>query len=392
MLPIQLDYQATTPCAPEAMEAMMPYWSTLWANPSSRQHGAGLKSSAAVQLARERLGACLGVAPERLIFTSGATEANNLALLGHARAMARQRGTPGHLVTLRTEHHSVLNPMRQLRREGFRLTEITPEPTGLVDPDQFSAAVEADTLLVSVMAANNEIGVLQPLQKLAAICRQRGVTLHSDAAQAFGHCPLNPDQIGIDLLSLSAHKLYGPKGIGALLIREDLQIDPLHWGGLQERGLRPGSLPVPLIIGFARAAELAIADLNERGARLFKLREYLWQGLQERIPGLVLNGCLEQRLSHNLNFSIPGVRGAALHRALRRQIYCGSGSACSQGRPSHVLLILGRTPAEAEASLRLSLGRQTEIAEIEAAIDVISEAVAKLRNLHRNEISNDSRQ
>ncbi|GCE64946.1 cysteine desulfurase [cyanobiont of Ornithocercus magnificus] len=379
MLPIQLDYQATTPCAPEAVEAMLPYWGKLWGNPSSRQHGAGLESSAAVQIARERLAACLNVAPERLIFTSGATEANNLALLGHARAIARQRGTPGHMITLSTEHHSVLNPLRQLQREGFRITEMTPEPTGLINPEQFSAAFEVDTLLASIMVANNEIGVLQPLQKLAAVCQERGVALHSDAAQAFGHCPLDPDGTGIDLLSLSAHKLYGPKGIGALLIREGLEIDPLQWGGGQEQGIRPGTLPVPLVIGFARAAELAMADLAERSARLSKLRELLWQGLQERLSGLALNGCLEHRLPHNLNFSIYGVRGTALHRLLRRQIYCGSGSACSQGKTSHVLLALGRSPAEAEASLRLSLGRQTEIADIETTVEIIGEAVKKLR-------------
>ena len=253
--PLLLDFQATTPCAESVVEAMAPYWSDAWGNPSSRQHRLGLHASAAVNLARRQLAENLGVAAERLVFTSGATEANNLALLGHARHWGS-----GHLISVATEHHAVLDPLAQLQREGFAITLLQPGADGLIDPAQLQAAITPDTRLVSVMAANNEIGVLQPLAELGAICRRHGITFHSDAAQAFGHMPLQPDQLGLDLVSLSAHKLYGPKGIGALVMREGLALQPLQWGGGQEAGLRAGTLPTALIVGFATAAQLAMAD------------------------------------------------------------------------------------------------------------------------------------
>ena len=369
--PLLLDFQATTPCAREVVDAMAPYWSEAWGNPSSRQHRLGLHASAAVNLARRQLADSLGLAPERIVFTSGATEANNLALLGHARHWGS-----GHVISVSTEHHAVLDPLAQLKREGFRVTLLQPEADGLIDPARLREAITGDTRLVSVMTANNEIGVLQPMAELAAICRTAGVTLHSDAAQAYGHIPFQPDQLGLDLVSLSAHKLYGPKGIGALVVREGIELEPLQWGGGQEAGLRAGTLPTALIVGFAAAAELAMADLPQRQQRQKQLRDLLWTDLHRRIPDLQRNGAEQPRLSHNLNVTVPGVNGARLHRALRPHLACSSGSACSNGEPSHVLQALGRSRSESEASLRLSLGRTTTREDIHQAVNAISDAVA----------------
>ena len=365
--------------ADEVLEAMQPFWQEQWGNPSNRQHRLGLTAAAAVSLARDELANHLKVAPERVIFTSGATEANNLALIGHARAKASERGSPGHLVTLSTEHHAVLDPLRHLKHEGFSLTELTPHPDGLIHPEQLEHALREDTFLVSVMAANNEIGVLQPIEELAALCRQRGIPFHCDAAQAFGKVRFDPNAIGLDACSLSSHKIYGPKGIGALIKHPDLSIEPLQWGGGQEQGLRSGTLAVPLIVGFAKAAELALQDLELEYKRLKGLRDLLWQGLNIQIDDLVLNGSIKQRLPHNLNITIPGIKGSHLHRALRPLISCSSGSACSNGAPSHVLMALGRSSAEAEASLRLSLGRNSCKAQIDKAIKAIVSVVNRLR-------------
>ena len=372
--PLLLDFQATTPCAREVVEAMAPYWSEAWGNPSSRQHRLGLHASAAVNLARRQLAGSLGLAPERIVFTSGATEANNLALLGHARHWGS-----GHVISVSTEHHAVLDPLAQLKREGFRVTLLQPGADGLIDPARLREAITDDTRLVSVMTANNEIGVLQPMAELAAICRTEGITFHSDAAQAFGHIPFQPDELGLDLVSLSAHKLYGPKGIGALVVQKGIELEPLQWGGGQESGLRAGTLPTALIVGFATAAELAMADLPQRQQRQKQLRDLLWADLQKRIPDLQRNGAEQPRLSHNLNVTVPGVNGTRLHRALRPHLACSSGSACSNGEPSHVLQALGLSRKEAEASLRLSLGRSTTSADVHTAVSCIGDAVDDLR-------------
>ena len=373
--PLAFDFQATTPCAPEVVEAMAPYWSELWGNPSSRQHRLGLTAAAAVNLARRQIADSLAVAPERLIFTSGATEANNLAVLG----LARRRGQ-GHVISVSTEHHAVLDPLAQLEREGFRVTLLNPGTDGLINPAQVEQAIATDTILVSVMAANNEIGVLQPLEAIAEVCRHHGIAIHSDAAQAFGHIPLQPDALGLDLVSLSAHKLYGPKGVGALVVRDGITLEPLQWGGGQEAGLRAGTLPTALIVGFATAARTALQDRVQRNHRLQTLRDQLWEGLQRRIPGVLLNGAIEPRLPHNLNIFIPGITGSRLHRALRPHLACSSGSACSSGAPSHVLQAIGRSRAEAEASLRLSLGRTTTDDEIQLAVERIAAAVCATRS------------
>ena len=372
---IYLDHQATTPCHPSVIEAMEPWWREQWGNPSSRQHRLGLTAAAAISSARERLAGSLGIRAEELIFTSGATEANNLALLGHARARALTDGAPGHLISVASEHHAVLDPLLQLKEEGFRITLLPPQGNGLIEVEQLEEAIQPDTQLLSVMVANNEIGMIQPIPELSAVCDSRGITMHTDAAQAYGHLPLHAEELGCALISLSAHKFNGPKGIGALVVRAGTQLQPLQWGGGQEQGLRAGTLPVPLIMGMAAAAELSMNDLEERQVRLQTLRDQLWQGLKDRNPTITLNGALQPRLAHNLNITVPAISGSRLQRALRPQLACSSGSACSRGEPSHVLQSIGRNRFEAESSLRLSLGRDTTTTDIDGAIEVITNAI-----------------
>ena len=386
-----LDHQATTPCDPAVVAAMAPWWTEQFANPASRLHRPGLLAAAAVDQARSQilgqLGLTAGAPPEnprghqgdaQLIFTSGATEANNLALKGLAEAELAAGGSRRQLVTLATEHRAVLDPLRYLARHGFRLSELPVGSDGLVDLDQLAAALGPDTLVVSVMAANNEIGVLQPLAAIGALCRQRGIPFHCDGAQALGHLDLKPAELGIDLLSLSAHKFYGPKGIGALAISRPLALAPQLHGGGQQGGLRAGTLPVPLIVGLAAALNLAQADRLEREQRLGALRDQLWQGL-EALGGIRRNGAAAPRLAHNLNICVEGVEGGALHRALRRQLAVSGGSACSSGEPSHVLAALGLSRLEAAASIRFGLGRSTTTAEIGQAIGALAEAISQLR-------------
>ena len=377
--PLSFDYQSSTPCLPEVLEAMSPYWEEYWGNASSRQNRVGIYSAAAVSLAREQIASYLKIKPSRVIFTSGATEANNLALLGHSRYKSFLKGKPGHLITMTTEHHSVLDPMRQLQNEGFRLTELRPDAEGFLSCDLLRESFEKDTFMVSVMLANNEIGVIQPINEISSLCRECGVIFHCDAVQGFGYLPLDLNQTHIDFASICAHKLYGPKGIGALVINEDVAITPLQWGGGQENGLRPGTLPVPLIVGFAKAVEIAYQELNTRNQNLRTLRNKLLNGLRNAIPDLKINGSMDQRLPHNLNISIPGVNGNRLHRQLKPFLSCSSGSACNNGEPSHVLLEIGRNLQETQASLRLSLGRDTKSEDIENAIKVIAKTTGSLR-------------
>ena len=377
--PIFLDYQSTTPCDPEVLRAMDPYWSLFCGNPSGRQNKESSYASAAVSIARESLALTLEVSPERIIFTSGATEANNLALLGHARAHALDNGFRGHIITASTEHNAVLDPIKQLQKEGFRVTLIRPYENGILTSKSLISAIEKDTFLVSIMMANNEIGVIQPVSELAKICKERGIIFHSDAAQSFGNIPIAVDSFGIDLLTISGHKIYGPKGIGALIIRNDVPIIPLFWGGGQENGFRAGTLPVPLVVGLAKAAEIAFKDIHNRTSRFLELRNKIWYELKSKIPDLIINGSLDNRLANNLNFSVPGVIGSRLHRSLRPLISCSSGSACSNGEPSHVLQSIGRSRKESESSLRLSIGRNTTDIEVEKAIEIIASSIISLK-------------
>ena len=374
-----LDHNATTPCDPAVVEAMAPYWSGQFANPSQRGHRPGLAAAVAVDQARQMVADGLGVVPSRVIFTSGATEANNLAIKG----LCEQRLAHGrHLVTVATEHGAVLEPCRYLERLGFGLTVLPVQPDGRLALNTLAAALRPDTVLVSVMAANNEIGVLQDVEAIAALCRQRGIAYHCDAAQACGHVPLDPAGWGVDLLSLSGHKFYGPKGVGALVVRPGVALAPQLHGGGQEGGYRSGSLSTPLVVGLAKALTLALQDQQERGQRLRNLRERLWLGLKglECPPRVELlrNGCPAPSLPHTLNVTVRGVDGARLHGQLRRRVALSSGSSCSSatGKPSHVLRALGRTSAEAAASLRFGLGRGTTVADIDQALAAVQEALA----------------
>jgi len=381
---IYLDHQATTPCDPAVVEAMAPWWSEQFANPASRSHRPGLLAAAAVEQARNQIAAALGVQAEAVVFTSGATEANNLALKGLAETELEVGGQRRHLISLVTEHHAVLDPLRYLSRHGFELTLLPVTREGLVDLEQLQAALRPDTLLVSVMAANNEIGVLQPIEAIAQLCGQRGIRFHCDAAQAVGHLPLQPADLGIDLLSFSGHKLYGPKGIGALVVAPGVRLAPqLHGGG---QGLRPGTLPVPLIVGLAKALELALIDLETHSQRLGGLRDQLWRRL-EALGGVHRNGAASPRLTHNLNVWIEGVEGSALQRQLRQQLAISSGSACSAGEPSHVLQALGLSRQQAAAAIRFGLGRSTTLADISSAAAIVQGTVQELRRGLGNDAS-----
>ena len=378
-----LDHHATTPCDPAVVAAMAPWWSEHCANPANRLYRPALEAAAAVERARGQLARVLGSSAETVIFTSGATEANNLALKGVCEAALAAGNPRRRLVSLVSEHRAVLDPLAYLGRHGFPVSLVPIQPDGLVDLAQLEAALGDDVLLLSVMAANNEIGVLQPLAAIAALCRQRGVLLHVDAAQAAGHIPLAIDELGIDLLSLSGHKFYGPKGVGALLVRPGLQLATQLHGGSQQDGRRAGTLPVPLVVGLGEALLRAEADREERAGRLGGLRDQLWEGLRDlggiELNGVELNGAGAPRLAHNLNVTVQGVDGTRLHRLLRQRLAVSSGSACSQGSPSHVLAALGRSRQQAAASIRFGLGRGSSDAEITLAIETVAAAVRELR-------------
>lgn len=379
--PIYLDHHATTPCDPRVVEAMLPYFGVRFGNASSATHRYGWEAEAAVEDARERLARAIGASdPREIVFTSGTTESDNLAVQGIARA-GRRRGD--HLVISAIEHPAVLDTCEALEREGFTVTRLAVDERGLVDPAELAAVLSERTLLVSVMAANSEIGTLQPLAELAAHCRERGVLFHSDAAQAVGRVPFDVDTTGVDLASFCAHKLYGPKGVGALYIRERrprIRLEPLLHGGGHERGRRSGTVPVPLVVGFARAVELCLEDLEQEAARQQALRERLWEGLRGGAGEVRLNGDPERRLPGNLNVCFPGLEADALIAALK-DVALSSGSACASasGETSHVLRALGLSVADARASLRFGLGRGTTPDEIDRVVARVCEEVAALR-------------
>lgn len=348
--PIYLDNHATTPVDPQVLEAMLPYFTEQFGNPASAGHVYGWEAVAAVERSREMIASSIGAEPEEIVFTSGATEANNLAIKGVAEAYF-DKGR--HIVTVQTEHRAVLDPCAYLETLGFEVTHLPVQANGLLDLSLLEKALRQDTVLVSVMAANNEIGVLQPVAEIGTLCHDRGVLFHCDAAQAIAKIPLNVQTQNIDLLSLTAHKIYGPKGIGALYVRRKnprVNLAPQLHGGGQERGRRSGTLYTPQIVGFGKAVEIGLAQMDEENAKIKLLRDRLWQQLQP-LEGIYLNGDLDQRLLHNLNISIENIDGTALLLALRNTVALSAGSACSSGKPSHVLTALGRSPAQDRKSV-----------------------------------------
>ena len=378
--PIYLDSHATTPCDPRVVEAMTPFWGEEFGNPATRTHAYGWAAEQALETAREEVADAIGARSREIVFTSGATEANNLVLFGIARA-GRARGN--HIVVCRTEHKSVLDPCRALAKEGFTISEIAVDRAGLVDLDALREAIGPRTLLVSLMHANNEIGVVQPIAEAARVARERGVPLHTDAAQSVGRIPVDVDELGVDLLSISGHKVYGPKGVGVLYVRRrrpQIEIEPILYGGGHERGLRSGTLPVALIVGLAHALELCLEERELEGQRLRSLRDRLWQRISDELDGVRLNGHAERRLPGNLNLSFEDVDIDKLLLALP-DIALSTGAACSSARPepSHVLAALGLPDALARASLRFGLGRGTSDEEVEIVGARLVEEVRKQR-------------
>ncbi len=378
--PIYLDCHATTPIDERVLAAMLPYFTQHFGNPASVTHQYGWEAEAAVTRSRQILAEAIGATPEEIVFTSGATEANNLAIKGVAEAYL---GKGRHLITVETEHNAVLDPCRYLQSLGFEVTFLPVQPDGLLDLDRLEQAIRPDTVLVSVMAANNEIGVLQPLAAIGELCHRHQVLFHTDAAQAIGKLAIDVQAMQIDLLSLTAHKVYGPKGIGALYVRRRhprVQLAPQIHGGGQERGLRSGTLYPPQIVGLAEAVRLGLAEMEDESQRVAGLRDRLWQQLQG-LSGVYLNGHPTQRLAGNLNVSFADVDGQALLLGIQPIAAVSSGSACTTAKiePSHVLQALDRPTELAYASIRFGIGRFNTAEEIDRVAAAVLETGRSLR-------------
>jgi cysteine desulfurase len=380
VLPIYMDNHATTPCDPRVVEAMLPYFSEKFGNAASRTHRFGWEAKEAVEEARQQVADLIGASAKEIIFTSGATESNNLAIKGVAEAY-RERGN--HIITVVTEHRAVLDVCRRLELSGFRITYLRVSADGLISADDVKRAITDETILVSVMLANNEIGVIQPITEIGRICRERGVIFHTDAAQGAGKIPFNVVEACVDLASISSHKLYGPKGIGALYIRRAsprIRLVPIIDGGGHERGLRSGTLNVPAIVGFGRACQIAKAEMQVEAERLLGLREKLRRGIMDQLPEVYLNGHPERRLPGNLNLAFGYVEGESLLAALT-DIAVSSGAACSSAsvEPSHVLKAIGLSDDLAHSSIRFGLGRFNTEEQVEYVIGRVVEVVNRLR-------------
>jgi cysteine desulfurase len=396
-LPIYMDHHATTPVDPRVLDAMMPYFTRAFGNAASRSHVFGWEAEAAVDEARRQVAEGMHASPKEIVFTSGATESDNLAILGTARAY-RSKGN--HVVTGATEHHAVLDSCHELEREGFEVTYLAPDRTGRIEAGQVASAIREDTVLVTLMLANNEIGTIHPLAEIGAVCRERGVLFSTDAVQGFGKIPFDVEAMSVDLASLTAHKLYGPKGVGALFVRARkprVRLDPLFHGGGHERGMRSGTLNVPGIVGFGKAVEISLAERDEEARRLRLLRQRLFEGIVAELsgvsvngpplPGLTADGSLpsgveDRRLPGNLNLSFEGVEGEALLMGLK-DVAVSSGSACTSAslQPSHVLKAIGVPDDLAHASIRFGLGRWNTREEVDFTIGAVASAVKRLRAL-----------
>jgi cysteine desulfurase len=381
-LPIYMDHHATTPVDPRVLEAMLPYFTGDFGNPASRNHAFGWAAEKAVERARQQVADLIGATPKEIIFTSCATEANNLALKGVA-AMYAEKGN--HIVTCATEHKAVLDPCHQLERQGFHVTYLPVATDGLIDLAGLRAALTPKTILISIMTANNEIGVIQPVAEVGAIAKERGILFHTDGVQAVGKIPFDVNQVGADLVSMSGHKIYGPKGVGALYVRRRnprvLLAEQISGGG-HERGMRSGTLNVPGIVGLGKAAELCRLDMAEEGARLRRLRDRLNEKLHENLDGIYVNGSMERRLPHSLNVSFAYVEGESLLMGIN-DVAVSSGSACTSAslEPSYVLKALGAGDELAHSSIRFGLGRWTTEEEVDYVADKIAAVVRRLREM-----------
>jgi cysteine desulfurase len=382
--PIYMDHHATTPVDPRVLEVMLPYFTECFGNAASVDHEYGGIAKRAVENAREQIAQLIQAnSPDEIIFTSGATEADNLAILG----VAEQHVNKGkHIITCLTEHHAVLDPCHYLESRGWQVTYLPVNQYGLVDLEALQKAITPQTVLISIMTANNEIGAVAPIAEIGNIARQRGVLFHTDATQAVGHIPMDVAEMNIDLLSMSAHKFYGPKGIGALYVRKVYPrvrlVSQMHGGG-HERGMRSGTLNVPGIVGMGKAAEIAGMEMKAEGQRLRALRDQLWEGLQASIEGVQLNGHPTHRLPHNLNVYIPGVKSRALVVELKHELALSTGSACTTTRvePSHVILAMGYDKERAKRSVRFGLGRSNTGEVIEYVIELLSKTANHLREI-----------
>ncbi len=379
-LPIYLDYSATTPVDPRVAQKMIPYLTENFGNPASRSHAFGWKAEEGVEEARGHVAALIGADPKEIVWTSGATEGNNLAIKGAAN-FYKTKGK--HLVTQKTEHKATLDTMRELERQGFECTYLDVEPNGIVDLKKLEAALRPDTILVSIMMVNNEIGVIQPIAEIGELCRARGIIFHCDAVQAAGKLPIDLGTLKVDLLTITAHKMYGPKGIGALYVRRKprVRIEPQIHGGGHERGFRSGTLATHQIVGFGEAARLAKLEMAADNERIRLLRDRLWKGLAS-MEEVVVNGDLERRIPGNLNVSFNYVEGESLIMAIK-DIAVSSGSACTSAslEPSYVLRALGRSDELAHSSIRFTLGKFTTEEEVDYAVNLVKAKVAKLREL-----------
>lgn len=380
-LPIYLDYSATTPCDPRVVEKMVPYLYEHFGNPASHSHAYGWEAEKAVEEARANIAALISADPREIVFTSGATEADNLAIKGAAH-FYREKGR--HLITVKTEHKAVLDSMRHLEGEGFEVTYLDVQENGLIRWEDLVNAIRPDTTLISVMAINNEIGVIQDLEAIGRLCREKGIIFHCDATQAAGKIDLNVDRLNVDLMSLSGHKVYGPKGIGALYVRRKprVRIECQIHGGGHERGMRSGTLATHQIVGMGEAYRLAREEMATELPRIKALRDRLWDGIRSNISDVYLNGDWEHRAVFNLNVSFAFIEGESLMMAVK-DLAVSSGSACTSAslEPSYVLRALGRDDELAHSSIRFTLGRFTTEEEIDYAIKVLTEAVKKLRAL-----------
>ncbi len=378
--PIYMDYSATNPCDERVVDAMVPWLRNHFGNPASRSHAWGWEAEAAVEKAREQVAALIGADPREIVWTSGATESNNLALKGAAH-FYQSKGK--HLITVKTEHKAVLDTCRELERQGFEVTYLDVQDDGLVNLDAFKAAIRPDTILASVMFVNNEIGVIQDIAAIGAICREKGVLFHVDAAQATGRVDIDLTKLSVDLMSLTSHKTYGPKGIGALFVRRKprVRLEAQMHGGGHERGMRSGTLPTHQIVGMGEAYRIAKEEMHAENARIQKLHDRLLQGLQG-IEQVFINGHLEKRVPHNLNISFNYVEGESLIMGIKG-LAVSSGSACTSAslEPSYVLRALGRSDELAHSSLRITIGRWSTEADIDYAIETIASNVARLREL-----------